>query len=202
MAFPEPQTRPVSIEQNSRSTWKSGRESASLYRLFLRNKGGATAIEFVALAIPFALLVFAILESCLSFAGQQVLANATDDIARQLRTGQIRAAEMNQTELERRLCDQMELLAPGDCRTNLEVDLRKFNTFAEAANVRLQLKDGDIDTTGFAVQPGASGTINMLRVFYRWPVITDLMRSSMSNLNGGKTLHFASTTWQNEPFDD
>ena len=42
----------------------------------------------------------------------------------------------------------------------------------------------------------------MLRVFYRWPVMTDFMSKSMSNLKGGKTLHFASVTWQNEPFDD
>ena len=42
----------------------------------------------------------------------------------------------------------------------------------------------------------------MLRVFYRWPVITDFMSKAMSNLKGGKTLHFATVTWQNEPFDD
>ena len=43
---------------------------------------------------------------------------------------------------------------------------------------------------------------NMLRVFYKWPVMTDFMRKVMSNLKDGKTLHFATVTWQNEPFDD
>ena len=37
---------------------------------FARDRSGATAIEFTVLAIPFAALVFAILESCISFAGQ------------------------------------------------------------------------------------------------------------------------------------
>jgi hypothetical protein len=32
--------------------------------------------------------------------------------------------------------------------------------------------------------------------------MTDFMRKSMSNLQGGKTLLYASVTWQNEPFDD
>ena len=59
---------------------------------FLRDRSGSTAIEFTALAIPFALLVFAILESCISFASQEVMANATDDVARELRTGQLKAA--------------------------------------------------------------------------------------------------------------
>lgn len=42
----------------------------------------------------------------------------------------------------------------------------------------------------------------MLRVFYKWPVITDFLAKSMANLNGGRTLHFASVTWQNEPFNN
>ena len=36
---------------------------------FLGDRRGSTAIEFGILAIPFALLVFAILESCIAFAG-------------------------------------------------------------------------------------------------------------------------------------
>jgi len=33
-------------------------------------------------------------------------------------------------------------------------------------------------------------------------VMIDFMARSMANLNDGNTLHFASITWQNEPFDD
>ncbi|MBP0440560.1 TadE/TadG family type IV pilus assembly protein [Tianweitania sediminis] len=174
-----------------------------LFRSFRQHRGGSTAIEFVALAIPFSLLVFAILESCLSFAGQQMLSNTADDIARELRTGQLRPAQVSGTKLEDMICERMGVIAPGDCKANLEVDLRQFTSFADAAAVRIRLTaDDDIDTSGFAINPGASGTINMLRVFYRWPVITDLMRRSMSNLKGGNTLQFATATWQNEPFDD
>jgi Flp pilus assembly protein TadG len=173
-----------------------------LFGRFRRSRDGAAAIEFAALAIPFALLVFAILESCISFAAQQVLANATDDIARQLRTGQIKAADVTETSLKSMICDRIDVLVSSNCTENLEVDLREFDTFAEAAAVRIKFKEGDIDTSDFAVDPGPSMTKNMLRVFYRWPVMTDLMRASMSNLNDNKILHFATATWQNEPFDD
>jgi hypothetical protein len=57
-------------------------------------KEGSTAIEFTMLAIPFSMLVFAVLESCISFAAQQVMANAADDVARQFRTGQIKAKDL------------------------------------------------------------------------------------------------------------
>lgn len=173
-----------------------------LCRRFSGNRSGSTAIEFVALAIPFSLLVFAILEGCVSFAAQQVLANATDDVARQLRTGQIKAADIDKPKLRKLVCDRLSLVVTENC-PGLEVDLKSFNSFADAAAVRIKFTtDKDLDTSGFAASPGKSMSRNMLRVFYRWPVMTDFMRKSMSNMKDSKTLLFATMTWQNEPFDD
>lgn len=172
---------------------------------FAASRRGSVAIEFSLLAVPFALLLFAILESCISFAGQQVLANATDNVARQLRTGQLRPADVDTvTKLEELICKDLEIIvSAATCKASLEVDLRQYATFADAAAQRIKLtSDKDIDTAGFAVAPGPSMSKNMLRVFYRWPVITDFLRKSMSNLKDNKTLHFATVTWQNEPFDD
>lgn len=152
--------------------------------------------------MPFSLLVFAIIESCVSFAGQQVLSNATYDVARQIRTGQIRPADLDETKLKEMLCARLDIIVADNC-PGLIVDLREYATFADAAKERIKLtSDRDIDTTGFAVKPGPSKSKNMLRVFYKWPVMTDLMSKMMSNLKDGKTLHFATVTWQNEPFDD
>ena len=183
---------------------RTERASQGFLSRFLQDRKGSTAIEFVALAIPFSLLVFAILESCISFAAQQVMANATDDIARQLRTGQIKAADLtlNRDRVRDEICERLEFMVAEGC-PGLEVDLREFASFADAAREKIKLTaDGGIDTTGFDVKPGKSMTKNMLRVFYPWPVMTDLMRKSMSNLKDGKTLLFATVTWQNEPFDD
>jgi len=171
---------------------------------FARNSDGAIAIEFAALALPFSLLVFAILESCISFAGQQLLMNATDNVARQFRTGQIRPAdvEANKNLVRNKICEQIQIVVTTGC-PGLLVDLKNYTTFSQAAAVKIKYtSDDDIDDTGFDIKPGKSGTINQLRAFYRWPVMTDLLRKSMSNLKGGNTLHFASVTWQNEPFED
>jgi Flp pilus assembly protein TadG len=169
---------------------------------FSRNRKGSVAVEFAALIIPFSLLIFAILESCISFAAQELLALSADRVARQVRTGQIKPADLNEAKLREMICGNINILVSDGC-PGLEVDLREFATFALAAKERIEFTaDGDIDTNGFAVTPGPALSKNMLRVFYRWPVMTDFMRKSMSNLNDGKTLHFASVTWQNEPFDD
>lgn len=192
----------MAMDQNEVCGRTATRERPSLLARFLRNRKGSTAIEFTALAIPFSLLVFAILESCVSFAGQQLLANATDDLARQVRTGQLKPADLNETVAHTLICNQLQILVASGC-PGLEIDLEQYATFADAAKVRTKYtSDNDLDTTGFDVKPGLSMSKNMLRVFYRWPVMTDFMRKQMSNLKDGKTLLFATVTWQNEPFDD
>lgn len=185
------------------------RRRNGLLARFGRDKKGSTVIEFAMLAIPFSLLVFAILESCISFAGQEVMANATDDVARQLRTGQVKAADIDASKLRKMICGRLEIIVAKNC-PGLLIDLRSYSTFADAANAKFKISNGDIvllqgttaDKVGFSVTPGKSMSKNMLRVFYKWPVMTDFMAKSMANLNGGATLHFASVAWQNEPFDD
>ncbi len=179
---------------------EQGTVSRGRWARFLGDRRGS-AVEFAALALPFCLLLFAILESCISFAGQQVMATATDEVARKLRTGQISAAAIDETQLKAMICDKLKIIVANDC-PGLVVDLREFPTFAAAAQVRIKFTASkDLDTTGFAVSPGSSLSKNMLRVFYKWPVMTDFMRAMMSNLADGKTLLFTTVTWQNEKFD-
>ena len=168
-------------------------------RGFFRDIRGATAIEFAMLALPFALLTFAILETTVSFTAQQVLSNSADKISRQIRTGQLTLANTTEAQFRDKLCAEISIIVGGGC-SGLAFDLENYASFADVP-VKIDFTpDGDIDTTGFGYNPGGNGTINALRLFYRWPVMTDIMKSSMSNLPDGRTLLFASATWQNEQF--
>ena len=189
---------------------KSGR--VTFARRFLGDRRGSTAIEFAMLWAPFAALVFAILESCISFAGQEVMANITDDIARQLRTGQLRQADVTGDKLKDMVCARLEIIVAKGC-PGLLVDLRPFKTFAGAASAGFTISGATITLTGkdpdTGKEPvfgtptiGPAESKNVLRVFYPWPVMVDVMAKYMSNMDGGKTLHYATATWQNEPFDD
>ncbi len=194
-------------QDSSPKTGKANAARMRFTRRFLGDRRGSTAVEFTMLAFPFALLVFAILESCISFAGQEVMANITDDIARQLRTGQLRQANISGTQLRDRICARLQIIVSEDCPNVLKVDLREFTTFAAAADAGFTVSGDTITLTGpdptFQVQAGPPESKNMLRVFYPWPVITDFLRPYMSNMsNGKKTLHYASAVWQNEPFDE
>ncbi|WP_436163574.1 TadE/TadG family type IV pilus assembly protein [Mesorhizobium sp. LjRoot246] len=133
------------------------------------------------------------------------MANITDDVARQLRTGHLRAADIAGNSLRDMICAKLRIIVSQDCPNQLLVDLQQYTSFADAATAGFKIQNGDVvltkgtETQSFAVTWGAAESRNMLRVFYKWPIMTDLLAQSMG---GNKTLHFASVTWQNEPFDN
>jgi Flp pilus assembly protein TadG len=172
-------------------------------RSFIKNRDGATVVEFALLAMPFSLLIFAILESCLSFAAEEYMQNVTDDFARQFRTGAIRPDKYTQAQFKDEFCKELQAFVGKNC-PGLSIDLRNFATFEDAAKLRTQVSNQGVValTGGFKYEPGPSQSKNVLRVFYAWPVMTDVLRKRMSTLSDNKTLHFATATWQNEPFDD
>ncbi|MFC5385119.1 TadE/TadG family type IV pilus assembly protein [Aquamicrobium segne] len=188
------------------------RRRPDFFTRFRRNDKGSVAVEFSILILPFTLLTFAILETCISFAAQTVMINATDDIARQFRTGQLQPGHTEAEKQELRdtiftqICGRMEVIVSKGC-PGLLIDLRSFDHFSQAASYRftivedkIVLQPGNIREEDFAIEPGPTMSRNILRVFYKWPIITDFMSRYIASLDGGKTLHFASFVWQNEPF--
>jgi Flp pilus assembly protein TadG len=154
-----------------------------------RCRDGAAAIEFAMLALPFFAVIFAILETFVAMIAEQVLANATDKMARQLRTGQI-SKTITEAEFRSQLCAEIAVIircTEGEIKvpTRLYVDLRSFTDFDKMPS-KLAFKSHstgrDIDTSGFSFSPGGPGTKNMLRVYYRWPVVTDFVRPYLTNI--------------------
>ena len=91
---------------------------------------------------------------------------------------------VTETSLKKVICDRMDIMVAKGC-PELYVDLNNYATFADAAKVKVKYTSSippDLDHSGFVVKPGGALTKNMLRVFYRWPVITDFMSKAMSNL--------------------
>jgi Flp pilus assembly protein TadG len=172
----------------------------SLLKRFVKDRRGSTAVEFVLLAGPFLALVFAIIESSVSFAAHQVTANAVEDLARDLRTNTVKQADATPAFVRNYICDKINILVANGC-PELYIDLK---TYAEYGDVPLTipLVGGDLDTSGFAIAPGGAKTINQLRVFYKWPYYTDFISAKLAELPDGKTLIFATTTWENEPYQD
>ncbi|CDN50521.1 Flp pilus assembly protein TadG [Neorhizobium galegae bv. orientalis] len=180
-----------------------GRRGA--WRRIIRSKDGAAAIEFALLAIPYFLIVFAIVETFIAYTGEQLVANAVDTMARKLRTGNItyglnRGTDKNQTEFRRAFCAEISILitcSDAEITTpdKLLLDVRSFASFALIPKTipRSGGDFGELDTSSFAYAPGPAKSINMLRAYYRWDVVTDLIRPYITNVrpaNGGRPSYF------------
>ncbi|MBB6487597.1 TadE/TadG family type IV pilus assembly protein [Rhizobium lusitanum] len=165
-------------------------------RSLVDSRDGAAAIEFALLAIPYFLIVFAIIETFVAFTAEQVISNAVDTLSRQIRTGQITAdptksSYTTQQQFRTAFCNEIAVLitcSPSELTTpsSLYLDVESYTSFASMPTTipRLSSTDpySDINTKGFAFAPGGAKTLNMVRAYYRWQIIIDLMRPYLSNI--------------------
>jgi Flp pilus assembly protein TadG len=165
-----------------------------------RSQEGSAAIEFALLAIPFFMIIFAIFETFFALIGEQVISDATDTMARRLRTGEI-SKNITQEEFRKQFCAEASVIITCSADEiskpqKLYIDLRSFAKFADIPTSVPLVTHGsgrDIDVSKLGFAPGGAGTINMLRVYYRWPVITDLVRPFLTNItpaDGTMPRHF------------
>tara|TARA_B100000949_G_C14271591_1_gene447570 strand:- start:636 stop:1274 length:639 start_codon:yes stop_codon:yes gene_type:complete len=188
---------------------------ARLFRRFRRNEDGVAAIEFGVLAIPFFLLIFATIETFIAYAGEQLLANTVDTMGRKIRTGQItynqgKATDMDAAAFRTAFCNEISIMmkCSDSDGTRLNLDVRKFTTFAAIPKGIPRVggvPTGDLDTSAFAYSPGGAGSINVVRAYYHWDVITDLVRPYITNVRNGSEgpdyyLMVATAAFQNENY--
>jgi Flp pilus assembly protein TadG len=196
------------------------RRMLSLIRL-RRDREGAAALEFALLAVPFLLMIFAIFETFFAFAGEQLLANAVETMSRKIRTGEItfgqgRPTDVTEAEFRQLFCEEISILNMCSATepTNPEklyLDIRQFSSFADMPREVPKIstdKYSDLDTTEFGFSPGGAESRNMLRAYYRWQIMTDLMRPYITNLRpAGKPmptdfLIVQTAAFQNEDYDE
>lgn len=203
----------LSRHEDRKSSMRSVFNKAGLARRLIRSRDGAAAIEFAILAIPYFLVVFAIIETFLALIGEQLVSNATDTMARRLRTGQI-ASTITRDEFRKQFCAEVSILitcTAEEIKTpqKLYIDLRKFSAFADIPKSIPLTPNGqyyDLDTSAFGFSPGGPSTINMLRVYYRWQVTTDLIRPFLTRIrpkDGSMPSHFlivATDAYLNEAY--
>lgn len=165
---------------------------------FGSDEGGATAVEFSLVALPFIALMFAILETGLCFFASQTLETAVANAGRLVRTGQAQQAGLNMDTFKEKICDQvMSLFA---CTENLKLDVRTYSEFADLTLTRPVDADGNLKTDDFKFEPGHGSDIVLVRAYYEWPVFVPQFGNDLANLPNGNHLIAAAAAFRNEPF--
>ncbi|MBO9707052.1 MAG: pilus assembly protein [Caulobacter sp.] len=163
-----------------------------LARRFLRDRDGATAVEFAFVSIPFLLLVYGIIELGMVFLLSMSLENAVATAGRQVRTGQAQIQAMDKAGFAKAVCDQMSWLG-GTCKDTIRLDVRVVPSFASTNAL-----PPPPNTTCW--RPGLPGAVVMVRAYYAWPVITPFMAEAL-NYHDGQREVTAATVFANEPFN-
>ena len=95
-------------------------------RRYLKNRDGATALEFALLILPFSFLVFGIVELAILFFFNSTLNHATAEVSRQIRTGQFQSTCSNgKDQFKDAVCSYMAGL--GDCDGLLRIEVKNGN---------------------------------------------------------------------------
>ncbi|MFA4893974.1 MAG: TadE/TadG family type IV pilus assembly protein [Brevundimonas sp.] len=160
-------------------------------------RDGSAAVEFGMVALPFCLMMFAILELGLVFVTDSVLENATIETGRMIRTGQASAQGMTAAQFKTALCSRMSIFAP-DCASRATVDVRVIPQFA--APPPDPMAGGAFDAAGMNYCIGNPGSLVLVRVWYRQPLLTTFLAQGLSRLNDGTAMLTATTAFRNEPF--
>lgn len=166
---------------------------------FKKAKGGNAAIEFAMIAMPFFMLLYAVIDISLIFFASTTLENGIVGAARQIRTGQAQAANMTEEQFRDLVCDQISMMLGCDARLGL--DVRKFDSWGPAQALPAAL-DGDGNLSGnLNFDPGDAGDVVVVRAFYTWPMLTPTVGAQFVNMAGGHRLLQASIAFRNEPFN-
>lgn len=170
---------------------KASRRKRRAWKHLLRSRDGAAAIEFAILSVPYFIIVFAIFETFAAYTAEQLVTNAVNTMARELRTGNItynlgRSTDMTETQFRAAFCEEVAIMiacsaSEPDTPEKLYLDVETLPTFKAIADKASIPRTGgaysDLDTSAFHFTPGGPDTINLLRAYYRWNVTFDLIRA-------------------------
>lgn len=171
----------------------------SARRRHRHRRNGSSAVEFALVGLPFFFMLFAIMEVGLIFVTDSILDNATSQSARLIRTGQAAGAGMTAAQFKTQVCDRMGIFS-GDCPARATVDVRVMTQFRNQTPPDPTSSGTSFDPSQLTYVTGQPGSLVLVRVWYRQPLITPMMSQALSRLKDGNALLVSTTAFRNEPY--
>lgn len=160
------------------------------------DEGGATAIEFAMVALPFFILILGIIEIGLMFFAGRVLDNATAESARLIRTGQAYSQNFDAAAFKARVMGNLPGFFSSD---RLSVDVRTYTSFG-GISAPSPIDDEELKDEDFKYVRAGPSQIVVVRVFYRWPLVGSYLGVSSADLADGSRLLGSVQAFRTEPF--
>lgn len=171
----------------------SGRRLSRLKKLG-KCREGSTAVEFAMVALPFAFMMFSVVEIAFVFVLDSTLENAVIETGRLVRTGQADAASYSMDDFKTGVCNRMSVFSTG-CAAKLTVDVRVIPQFTNPT-----LPDPLTGGT-MAYNNGQPDDLMLVRAWYKHTLFTPFLQQGLSRLGDGDAYLLATTAFRNEPWD-
>jgi Flp pilus assembly protein TadG len=172
------------------------RRCVRAWRRFSRETRAATAVEFGLVAAPFLALLVAILQTTLVMMAQSVLQEATTQASRLIMTGQVQNGDVSQSTFKQDVCnDAAAMFSCGQ----ITVVVQTYSSFSSPPSY---VSGGTFTppTPANSWSPGGPGAIEVVQVFYPWPVFLAPLGFNLSNLTGNQMLLIGTAAFRNEPY--
>jgi Flp pilus assembly protein TadG len=184
----------------------AGKKRGNRFAAFIKDRKGATAVEFALIATPFLALIAALIQTFLLFFAQSQLESAVRQSARQILTGQVQSQDASLTlaqataAFQNTVCTSNNAAVLFTC-AGLMIDVQVASQWS-AANTGMPTltynSNGTVSNI-WQFNPGNAGDIVVVRVMYLWPVFFGPIAFNLANQANGSRLIMASTAFQNEP---
>jgi Flp pilus assembly protein TadG len=165
---------------------------------FATERQGATVVEFALLLPVLLFTVMAVIQISWVLMATQHLENATADLGRLVRTGQVQGQKIDKQGMQALLCQKLSPMLSCSA-TNLFLEVRIIPDFGPTAIAWPIDKDGKFTGSG-AYQVGAGGEVVMVRCFYQFSVWLPLIGPALSNMPNGNRMLVSTAAFRNEPF--
>lgn len=159
---------------------------AKRVRCFRRSQDGSAAVEFAMIAPMFFALIFAVIETGMTFMAGQVLETGVEDGARLVYTSQSTSA----ADFKTAICSRVSVLL--DC-SKVDIDVRSYDPGTPITITDPIDANGKYISNGFVYQPPAYSPTSstnktvVVRAFYQWPLYVTGLGYNIANIDRGST---------------
>ncbi|NTE56545.1 pilus assembly protein [Agrobacterium tumefaciens] len=165
-------------------------------RRLLQDRSGVAAIEFAILALPFFLMLFAIIEIGIMYFVNSALDQALHRSARQVRTGAALGAGWDLAAFKRSVCGDLTYLF--DCSDKLLVQASVITDMASVSRTS-GIANGTLSVTE-TFNIGKAGDYVLIQAFLPWTPVLQYYSYASGRLNDGRYVLAAAELFKNEPF--
>ncbi|NCO04419.1 MAG: pilus assembly protein [Alphaproteobacteria bacterium] len=169
---------------------------------WFRKEDGTTAVEFSLIGVPFVFMIIGIIEMAMMFTTQSLIEYGTSQGARLIRTGQVQQGG-GEAAFRDAVCGTVAITPSRnfiDCN-DLQYQVVALDSFGDAQDFGDPTFDEDGNLQDQSFDAGDVNDVVMIRVAYRYPIMTPMMGVMLSNNGDNARIMLSTTVLQTEPYD-